>query len=130
MAATTLLSTVLVLLVTGTLCNRDPIMLTVANGFRHTNHTYSTSVAPGGVLLGAMKQLQKDNSSFNFTTKENLDYSPFLVSVNGLAGNEKDRTYWQLRVDYVNGSSTVAQVGVGCYIPKRNEHILLNFTTY
>ncbi|KAJ8256703.1 hypothetical protein COCON_G00188550 [Conger conger] len=130
MAATTLLSTVLVLLVTGTLCNRDPIMLTVANGLTQTRHTYSSSVAYNGVLLGAMKQLRMEDSSFNFTTRETQDYGPYLVSVNGLAGSDEDHTYWQLLVDCVNGSSTVAQVGVGCYIPKPNEHIILNFTTY
>ncbi|XP_061074260.1 cobalamin binding intrinsic factor-like isoform X2 [Conger conger] len=105
-------------------------MLTVANGLTQTRHTYSSSVAYNGVLLGAMKQLRMEDSSFNFTTRETQDYGPYLVSVNGVAGKKDDRTYWQLLVDCVNGSSTVAQVGVGCYIPKPNEHIILNFTTY
>lgn len=94
--------------------------------------------------------------SFEYT--ENLDYGPYLESVNGLAGNDSERTYWELLVKTPDGRITAADVGqfgilavsavslswssttvlmlwsclagIGCYIPNENEKIILNFTSW
>ncbi|KAF7699895.1 hypothetical protein HF521_002853 [Silurus meridionalis] len=69
---------------------QDPynISLLVYNSYvKPVNVTYSTSIKYRGILLGAMRKIQADPSKdFTFTTEDNLDYGPFLVSVNGMAG--------------------------------------------
>ncbi|KAJ8368195.1 hypothetical protein SKAU_G00082230 [Synaphobranchus kaupii] len=51
-----------------------------------------------------MKRLQASDHSFTFKNREDDNYGPFLVSVNGLAGTEKDRTYWELLVQSADGA--------------------------
>ncbi|KAL2094980.1 hypothetical protein ACEWY4_009699 [Coilia grayii] len=90
---------------------------------------YDATCKPGGVLLGAMRRLHQTNNDFKFTVTENNDYGYYLESVNGLAGNNAEHTYWQI-LSHVDGTFTPTPVGVGCYIPKANEVIVFNFTTW
>ncbi|KAJ8368192.1 hypothetical protein SKAU_G00082200 [Synaphobranchus kaupii] len=134
MTVTALLTTAQLLLVSVTLSHGafsqdSPIDLIVLNSLENTNMTYSTTIAYRGILLGAMRRLQDAPNCFKFTTREDDNYGPFLVSVNGLAGNENDRTYWQLLAES-NGTTIIPNVGVGCYIPKPGERIILKFTKY
>ncbi|KAL7847690.1 hypothetical protein AOLI_G00224080 [Acnodon oligacanthus] len=58
------------------------------------NKTYSTEVAYKGILIGAMQRAQqKHKNGFRFTTTYNLDYGPFVESVNGLKGSTAKHTY-------------------------------------
>ncbi|KAJ8368196.1 hypothetical protein SKAU_G00082240 [Synaphobranchus kaupii] len=135
MTVTALLTTAQLLLVSVTLSHGDvsqdsPITLIVFNSFENTNLTYPTTVAYRGILLGAMRRLQASDHSFTFKTREDDNYGPFLVSVNGLAGTEKDRTYWELLVQSADGAMIWSDVGVGCYIPRDQERIILKFRKY
>ncbi|KAJ8368191.1 hypothetical protein SKAU_G00082190 [Synaphobranchus kaupii] len=133
MTVTALLTTAQLLLVSvtlshGALFQDSPITITVYNSILNTNLTYSTTIAYRGILLGAMRRLKNAPNCFKFKTTENRDYGPFLVSVNGMAGSEKDGTYWELLAES-NGTIIRPDVGVGCYIPKPEEHIILKLTT-
>ncbi|XP_071328140.1 cobalamin binding intrinsic factor-like [Trachinotus anak] len=92
--------------------------------------TFSTHVAPRGILLGALKRLMASNSDFKFTYTEDPNYGPYLESVNGVAGNDKEHTYWELLVQTPDGKITRPDVGIGCYIPSANEKIILKFTKW
>ncbi|XP_075892008.1 transcobalamin-1-like [Nelusetta ayraudi] len=92
--------------------------------------TLSTGTVYRGILLGALKRLMSTNANFAFTYTEDRNYGPSLDSVNGLAGNDYDRTYWELLVETPDGNITRPDVGIGCYIPNANENIILNFTTW
>nr|XP_019958330.1 PREDICTED: transcobalamin-1-like [Paralichthys olivaceus] len=124
----------LLLLLSGILTEYDdqvPLKVVVKNqidGVAPLN--YNTSVVHRGILLGALKRLMSLNSDFKFTYTENLNYGPYLESVNGLAGNSADHTYWELLVEYPNGATKRPDVGIGCYIPAINETIILNFTKW
>ncbi|XP_031651116.1 transcobalamin-1-like [Oncorhynchus kisutch] len=130
------LSTALLLLVPGILTEKDhgskPINLTVVNNISDApNETYSTDIVYRGILLGAMRRLQQTNADFKFTYTEDLNYGPFLESVNGVAGDNAEHTYWELLVQTgKNGSVIRPDVGIGCYIPELNDHIILNFTKW
>uniref|UniRef100_A0A8C6SAG0 Transcobalamin-like C-terminal domain-containing protein n=1 Tax=Neogobius melanostomus TaxID=47308 RepID=A0A8C6SAG0_9GOBI len=91
---------------------------------------YSTYTVYRGILIGAMRRLQETNEHFNFTYSEDSNYGPYLESVNGLAGNFAERTYWQLKVKKPNGVVIIPNVGIGCYIPTTNDEIIFNFTSY
>uniref|UniRef100_A0A8C7MH91 Transcobalamin-like C-terminal domain-containing protein n=1 Tax=Oncorhynchus kisutch TaxID=8019 RepID=A0A8C7MH91_ONCKI len=126
----------LLLLVPGILTEKDhgskPINLTVVNNISDApNETYSTDIVYRGILLGAMRRLQQTNADFKFTYTEDLNYGPFLESVNGVAGDNAEHTYWELLVQTgKNGSVIRPDVGIGCYIPELNDHIILNFTKW
>ena len=47
----------------------------------------------------------------SFTSSKNVDYGAFLVSVNGLSGNDQDRTYWELLIKGANKVLITADVG-------------------
>ncbi|KAL7831681.1 hypothetical protein AOLI_G00292290 [Acnodon oligacanthus] len=114
-------------------CNSDnkgpyPISLVVYNSLiQDKNLTYTTEIAYRGILLGAMKKIQATTSTFRFTTKEDSNYGPFLVSVNGVAGNSADHTYWELLAQLKNGTTIRPDVGVGSYIPNPRDMIILKF---
>lgn len=49
--------------------------------------------------------------SCRFTYTEDPNYGPYLKSVNGLAGSDKDRTYWELFVKTPDGKIIRPNVG-------------------
>lgn len=49
--------------------------------------------------------------SYRFTYSENPDYGPYLESVNGLAGSDRERTYWELLVRTADGRLLRPDVG-------------------
>uniref|UniRef100_A0A8C6SUE1 Uncharacterized protein n=1 Tax=Neogobius melanostomus TaxID=47308 RepID=A0A8C6SUE1_9GOBI len=58
------------------------------------------------------------------------DYGPYLNSVNGLFEDRGKHTYWKLEVRKPDGSIVVPDVGIGCYIPGKDEEIILNYSKY
>lgn len=62
---------------------------------------------------------------FSFTYSEHPDYGPYLESVNGLAGNFTERTYWQLQVKNPNGTVITPNVSES----KIYENYMHNFIT-
>ncbi|KAM4625262.1 transcobalamin-1-like [Polymixia lowei] len=129
-----LLSMALLLLVPGILSgkkNTYPLGLLVMNTQTSTpNKTYITEGVQRGILLGAMRKLNDSNKNFNFTYIDNLDYGPYLVSVNGVAGSPTSKTYWELLVKKASGEIIRPDVGIGCYITEPNEQIILKFTKF
>uniref|UniRef100_A0A3Q2CXG8 Uncharacterized protein n=1 Tax=Cyprinodon variegatus TaxID=28743 RepID=A0A3Q2CXG8_CYPVA len=107
-----------------------PIRLTVENDlFNMAPESFSSSVAEGGVLLGALRRLQEAQPDFKFTVKDHPDFGVFLQSVNGVAGDEHKQTYWEILSEN-SGEYTRLDVGIGCYAPKADEHIILRFSTW
>ncbi|XP_064157521.1 transcobalamin-2-like isoform X2 [Anguilla rostrata] len=104
------------------------ITLTVFDSFTNFNRTYPAHTAYRGSLLGAMKRLQDADPSFTFNTTKNFDYGPYLVIVNGLEAH--DNVYWEILVEYKNGTIIRTNVGIGCYLPENNEHVVLKFTKW
>ncbi|TKS88070.1 hypothetical protein D9C73_022194 [Collichthys lucidus] len=75
--------------------DQTPITIRVTNAVTPSpNKTYSTYFR--GILIGGLRRLQNISSCFTFTYKEDPNYGLFLESVNGLAGNFPERTYWEL----------------------------------
>ncbi|CAJ1065984.1 transcobalamin-1-like [Xyrichtys novacula] len=107
-----------------------PIDVVVENSIHNLAPvTFSTHVVYRGILLGALRRLMASNSDFKFTYTEDPNYGPSLESVNGVAGNDKDQTYWQLLVMRPDGEFR-PDVGIGCYIPSANEKIILRFSKW
>ncbi|XP_044058825.1 transcobalamin-1-like [Siniperca chuatsi] len=129
-----LLSAALLLLLPGTLTEQSEsisIDVVVENSLLGTAPvTFSTRVVYRGILLGALKRLMDSNANFKFTYTEDPNYGPYLESVNGVAGSNKDRTYWELLVRTPYGKIIRPDVGIGCYIPGANEQIILKFTKW
>ncbi|XP_071215546.1 transcobalamin-1-like isoform X2 [Salvelinus alpinus] len=103
MTTASFLSAALLLLVPGILTEKaygpNPIKLTIVNSISNApNETYSADVVFRGILLGAMRRLQQTNADFKFTYTEDPNYGPFLESVNGVAGDNAEHTYWELLV--------------------------------
>uniref|UniRef100_A0A4W4E6W2 DUF4430 domain-containing protein n=1 Tax=Electrophorus electricus TaxID=8005 RepID=A0A4W4E6W2_ELEEL len=93
------------------------------------NLTYSTNIAYRGILLGALRTLE-NNGKLNFTVTEDPNYGPFLKSVNGVEGNSADQTYWEILSQLQNGTIIRPDVGMGCYIPRQYNVVILKFTTW
>ncbi|CAK6953726.1 transcobalamin beta a [Scomber scombrus] len=124
----------LLLLIQGTLAGRGPvnlpIRLSVVNDLSNmTPESYSSSVVEGGVLLGALRRLQETQQDFKFTVKVDSDFGLLLESVNGVSGSEGEQTYWEI-LSESSGEYSRLDVGIGCYIPKENEHIILKFSNW
>uniref|UniRef100_A0A3Q1K0Z2 Transcobalamin-like C-terminal domain-containing protein n=1 Tax=Anabas testudineus TaxID=64144 RepID=A0A3Q1K0Z2_ANATE len=124
----------LLLLTRGTLTDEGlasvPITLTVENELSNVSpESYSSSVVEGGVLLGALRRLQETQQDFKFTVTVDPNFGLFLESVNGVSGNEQDQTYWEI-LSESSGEYTRLDVGIGCYTPAANEHIVLRFSTW
>ncbi|KAJ7990452.1 hypothetical protein DPEC_G00300460 [Dallia pectoralis] len=129
----TFLSAALLLLVPGILslatAKKDQIHLKIYNSISHgPNVTYTLDIAFRGILLGAMNNLQKDDR-LRFSYTEDPNYGPFLVRVNGLAGNNTEHTYWQLLVKR-GKTIIIPDVGIGCFIPKPGDTVILKFTKW
>ncbi|KAL2094982.1 hypothetical protein ACEWY4_009701 [Coilia grayii] len=90
---------------------------------------YNATAKTGGSLLGAMTRLKQTSNNFTFTGSENPDFGVFIESVNNVAGNFTDRTFWQI-LSNKSGTPTPTPVGVSCYFPMENEHIIFNLTTF
>ncbi|XP_034024140.1 cobalamin binding intrinsic factor-like [Thalassophryne amazonica] len=128
-------SAALLLVTTGAQCDKIemfPVHLVVKNRLLNIPMVnYSTEIAYRGILLGAMTRLKNSNAGFKFTYKEDPNYGPYLVSVNGVAENKEDRTFWELLApNKTTGEIMRTDVGIGCYIPDPHEQIILNFTTW
>ncbi|XP_054455264.1 transcobalamin-1-like [Anoplopoma fimbria] len=122
----------LLLLLPGTLTQTsEPIPIEVVVVVENNKPvTFSTHVAYRGILLGALNTLMTSNANFKFTYSEDKNYGPYLESVNGVAGNHNDHTYWELLVKTADGEIKRPDVGIGCYIPSANEQIILKFTKW
>lgn len=60
------------------------------------------------------RRINKDHVKLHlnrFVTEENADYGPFLKSVNGVAGDPAEYTYWKLIVKLQNGTEFTPDVG-------------------
>ncbi|XP_020500527.1 transcobalamin beta a isoform X1 [Labrus bergylta] len=129
-----LFAALMLLLIPGTLTQEDktaPIDVVVETSLLGSSPvTFSTHVVHRGILLGALKRLMAANGDFKFTYTEDPNYGPYLESVNGVAGNDKERTYWELLVKTPDGEIKRPDVGVGCYIPSANEQIILKFSKW
>ncbi|XP_068572669.1 cobalamin binding intrinsic factor-like [Cebidichthys violaceus] len=107
-----------------------PIRLSVENDLSNmTPESHFSSVVEGGVLLSALRRLQETQQDFKFTVKEDPDFGLLLESVNGVAGNQHEQTYWEI-LSESSGEYSRLDVGIGCYKPKTNEHIVLRFSTW
>uniref|UniRef100_H3D2F8 DUF4430 domain-containing protein n=1 Tax=Tetraodon nigroviridis TaxID=99883 RepID=H3D2F8_TETNG len=123
---------VLLLLTGGVLTNAGPaalpLRLSVVNTLSDmVPGSYSSSVVEGGVLMGALRRLQETQHNFKFTVKWDPDFGLFLESVNGVAGNVHEQTYWEILSESSEEHRRI-DLGLGCYKPKANEHIILRFT--
>uniref|UniRef100_A0A665VU89 Uncharacterized protein n=1 Tax=Echeneis naucrates TaxID=173247 RepID=A0A665VU89_ECHNA len=92
--------------------------------------TYDTWVVENGILIGAMNRLLASSTDFKFTYSEHPDFGPFLETVNGLAGKQEEHTYWQLLSQTSGDEPKPLVVGIGCYQPKKDERIILKFTSW
>ncbi|CAN9510919.1 unnamed protein product [Ophioblennius macclurei] len=121
----------LLLLLPATLSNNHtPFKLIVRNTISGTDpKVYNAQVPFRGILIGAMRTLST-TENFKFTYREDPNYGPFLESVNGVDGKNEDHTYWELLVKLENGKFVQTDVGIGCFIPKLNDQIMLNFTKW
>ncbi|XP_066565130.1 transcobalamin-2 [Amia ocellicauda] len=134
MALTVILLLSSLLLLPGLLANNSeigkefPVKLIVQDTIHLTpDQILQTTIPYRAILLGAMRKISEaDPENFRFEIREDTYYGPFLVSVNGVAGNDTAHTYWEL----LKEPNTPLKQGVGCYIPEPNETIILRFTTW
>ncbi|XP_005369727.1 gastric intrinsic factor [Microtus ochrogaster] len=88
------------------------------------NVTIEVRVKSGSVLLAVLEEAQRKNSMFKFETKM-TSWGPMVYSINNIAENANQKTYWELL-----SGKTPLEEGVAYYIPFNNEHITANFTQY
>ncbi|XP_069789529.1 transcobalamin-2 [Narcine bancroftii] len=89
--------------------------------------TYSTRVPLSNQmsLLQVLHEAKSNDTNFKFETVPTL-WGPFLVSVNGVTGQDSTRTYWRL----ISGTDTPLIQGIQDYQPQPGEHILLQLSDY
>ncbi|XP_058867872.1 transcobalamin-1-like [Acipenser ruthenus] len=99
---------------------------TVEDGLRYTfNDLIDVTVPTGSSLLRVMEEAAKISpAKFRFTVEQS-SWGPFVTSIQGLAGNTEERTYWQ----FLTGNTTLAQ-GVTDYKPHDGEYIVAKFSKY
>lgn len=108
-----------------------PFTVVVSNSITPgPNKTFNTYVHYRGILIGGLRRLQDSKTGFMFTYTEDYNYGPFLQSVNCLAGDDKDKTYWQLLVKKTDNKTKELDVGIGCYLPDPKDQIILNYRKY
>ncbi|XP_034884833.1 cobalamin binding intrinsic factor [Mirounga angustirostris] len=88
------------------------------------NVTIDVSVKRGSVLLVVLEEAQRRNSMFKFETTM-TSWGPVISSINNIAENVHNRTYWQ----FLSGKTPLKE-GVADYKPFSHEHITANFTKY
>ncbi|XP_058926476.1 cobalamin binding intrinsic factor [Kogia breviceps] len=88
------------------------------------NETINVSVKRGSVLLVVLEEAQRKNPTFKFETTM-TSWGPMVSSINNIAENVNDMTYWQ----FLSGKTPLNE-GVADYIPFNHEHITANFTKY
>ncbi|XP_057173256.1 cobalamin binding intrinsic factor isoform X2 [Ursus arctos] len=88
------------------------------------NETMDVSVKPGSVLLVVLEEAQRRNSMFKFETTM-TSWGLVVSSINNVAENVQERTYWQ----FLSGKTPLNE-GVADYKPYKHEHITANFTRY
>ncbi|XP_036943208.1 transcobalamin-1-like [Acanthopagrus latus] len=121
----------LVSLIAAASSDLTPFTVLVTNSVTPTPcKNYSAAVVFRGILLGGLRRLQNSTKDFTFTYTEDPNYGPFLQSVNGLPGSQKNRTYWELLVKKTDGQTIRPDVGIGCYLPNKYETIILNYNKY
>ncbi|NWZ30957.1 IF factor, partial [Asarcornis scutulata] len=112
------------------LCPPGPpitVHYTITNTLKGKPFQFSitVSVPAGSTLLAVLQAAKKANpKDFSFET-EATSWGPMVVSIHGLAGSEKDRTFWE----FFSGADSL-QEGVGTYKPQDGEHIRAVFSTY
>ncbi|OWK18173.1 hypothetical protein Celaphus_00009429 [Cervus elaphus hippelaphus] len=104
------------------------VVYTISNQLRGVellfNVTISVSVKKGSVLLVVLEEAQRRNPKFKFETTM-TSWGLQVSSINNIAGNVNDKTYWQ----FLSGKTPLIE-GVADYIPFNREHITANFTQY
>ncbi|NXM66232.1 IF factor, partial [Serilophus lunatus] len=103
------------------------VQYSITNKLQGKHFHYSTwvTVPSGSRLLRVLEVAEEeDPQTFSFQT-EQTSWGPMVVSIHGLAANDKDRTYWQFL-----SSGNALEEGVGTYKPKDQEHIQAVFSTW
>ncbi|XP_078533500.1 transcobalamin-1-like [Lissotriton helveticus] len=98
----------------------------IIDGVNHAfNISINVTVPEGCTLLDVMEKAQEmDPNNFSFEV-EQTSWGPSIVSINGLAASNTERTYWQL----LSGTTPLSQ-GAGDYKPSDGEHLVANLTTW
>ncbi|XP_058867876.1 transcobalamin-1-like isoform X1 [Acipenser ruthenus] len=98
----------------------------VEDGIHYSfNDSIEVTVPVGSSLLQVMEEAAKISpAKFRFTVEQS-SWGPFVTSIQVLAGNTEERTYWQ----FLTGSNALDQ-GVGDYKPYDREYIVAKFSTY
>ncbi|XP_058870484.1 cobalamin binding intrinsic factor-like [Acipenser ruthenus] len=97
----------------------------VEDGIHYSfNDSIEVTVPVGSSLLQVMEEAAKISpAKFRFTVEQS-SWGPFVTSIQVLAGNTEERTYWQ----FLTGSNALDQ-GVGDYKPYDGDYIVAKFST-